>query len=84
MSGSPLEVTIASWANDHPEKMLYVKAKVLTDKEDPIAIAVNWQDRHLLSWLNIYLDTATKDGTIPKLRQMYLESNDWKDHADKD
>jgi len=70
---------VSTWANDHPEEMLYVRAKVLTDKEDPLAIAVHWKDTHLLAWLNIYLDSATKDGTIDKLVAVYLESNDWKE-----
>ena len=54
---------------------------VRQDREDPIAMAVNSEDVHLLQWINIYLDTARKDGTLDKLVAVYLKSGNWKDPA---
>ena len=63
---------IARWIKNHPEKMLYLESKSLKAKEDPIAIAVHWEDRHLLGWLNQYIDTITRDGTLDRLKKKYL------------
>lgn len=63
---------IVRWIKNHPEQMLYIETKILKSKEDPIAIAVHWEDRHLLGWLNQYIDTITSDGTLEQLKKKYL------------
>ncbi len=62
------------WHNSHPEAALYVQTIILRDKEDPIAMAVHWQDTHLYEWLNQYLGAVIKDGTVDRLINKYLES----------
>ncbi len=39
---------------------LLVKTVLLSDTEDNIAIAISWQSRHLLSWINLFLTTRQK------------------------
>ena len=62
------------WHNLHPDAALYVQTIICRQKEDPIAMAVRWQDIHLCAWLNQYLRGVTKDGTIDKFIEKYLES----------
>ncbi len=61
------------WHNDNPDAALYVQTIICKQKEDPIAMAVNWQDTHLYEWLNQYLAGVIKDGTVEKLVVKYLE-----------
>lgn len=62
------------WHNSHPDAALYVQTIICRDKEDPIAMAVHWEDIHLYEWLNQYLRAVIKDGTVDKLINKYLES----------
>jgi ABC-type amino acid transport substrate-binding protein len=66
-----------SWHNAHPDAALYVQTIICRQKEDPIAIAVHWQDIHLYEWLNQYLRGVIKDGTIDKFIGKYLENSGW-------
>ena len=61
------------WHNAHPDAALYVQTIICKQREDPIAMAVNWQDTHLYEWLNQYLAGVIKDGTVDKLVTKYLE-----------
>ncbi len=72
---------VLKWVKDHPEEILYVKTKILREKEDPLAIAVHWKDTHLLSWLNLYLHTIVLDCTLDKLKSVYLRTDKWKDYS---
>lgn len=72
---------VLKWVKDHPEEILYVKTKILKEKEDPLAIVVHWKDTHLLSWLNLYLHTIVLDGTLDKLKSVYLRTDKWKDYS---
>jgi ABC-type amino acid transport substrate-binding protein len=67
-------VFIKGWHNANPDAALYVQTLICRDKEDPIAMAVHWQDTHLYEWLNQYLRAVIKDGTVDKLINKYLES----------
>jgi len=71
---------VLKWVNNHPEEVIYVKVKVL-EKENPLAIAVHWKDRYLLSWLNLYLHTIVSEGTLDKLKSVYLRTDEWKDYS---
>jgi len=57
----------------NPDIALYTFAFVLKDKKDPIAIGVNWKSPHLLSWLNIYLDTNDILRNVDTLIKEYPE-----------
>uniref|UniRef100_UPI004057C40A substrate-binding periplasmic protein n=1 Tax=Candidatus Electrothrix sp. TaxID=2170559 RepID=UPI004057C40A len=64
---------VRTWINEHPEDVLYLQSKILHDKEDPISIVVNWQDTHLLNWLNLYLSTLKRDGTLDDWIRKWVE-----------
>ena len=72
------DISVLEWVNEHPEEALYVKAEILKNKEAPLSIAVHWEDRHLLSWLNLYIQSITLEGTLDKLIEFYLKGNEWK------
>lgn len=56
---------------------LYLQTTILREKKDTIALAVHWQDSNFLSWLNLYLEKAGMDGTLKRLKRVYLESEEW-------
>ncbi|MCI5119777.1 MAG: amino acid ABC transporter substrate-binding protein [Candidatus Electrothrix sp. AUS4] len=66
---------VRGWINDHPEDVLYLQTKMLQDKEDPISIVVHWQDTHLLNWLNLYLATLKRDGTLDAWIEKWLKKH---------
>ncbi len=43
------EVGVANWNKNHPEDSLFLKSDFITQTQDTLAIAVHWQDSHLLS-----------------------------------
>ncbi len=55
------DAEVNEWVRKHPEEVLYVQTQVLTNKEDNIAIALNWKDTHLLNWINLYLESYQGD-----------------------
>jgi len=74
------DTRVLTWINENPQKAFNVQTIVMRDREDPIAIAVHWQDGHLLSWLNLLIDTLSRDGTLEKLTKIYLRGESWKDY----
>ena len=72
------ETRVYQWVRDYPENALYVRTKILEDKIDPIGIAVHSEDRHLLSWLNVYIHTIEQDGTLDKLKEVYIRGDAWR------
>jgi polar amino acid transport system substrate-binding protein len=54
-----------------PESHLYLDDLVVDGVKDTIAIAVHWEQLHLLSWLDLYLKTAWPDITIDDVLKKY-------------
>ncbi len=69
-------VFVKGWHDSNPDAALYVQTIICRDKEDPIALAVHWQDIQLHAWLNQYLRGAINDGTIDKLIAKYLGNSE--------
>ncbi len=69
------EIDVRIWAEDNPEGSLNILSFLRKDKHDTIAFVVNWRDTHLLSWLNLYLDTIKLNGKRDELLGKYME---WK------
>lgn len=65
------DIYVTDWLSSHPDAALYLQTIVLKDKEDPLAMAVHWEDIHLREWLNQYLDMRMKDGTVDKIINKY-------------
>jgi len=72
------DISVLKWVNEHPEEALYINGEILKDKQDPLSIAVHWEDRHLLSWLNLYIQSISIEGTLDKLTAFYLKGDEWK------
>jgi len=68
------DLYVKIWHHAHPDAALYLQTVVCKDKEDPIGIAVHWEDVHLHEWLDQYLDMAIKNGTMDKMINKNLES----------
>ncbi len=64
-----------TWRQTNPERLIQVRAFVARDRKDLLAFAVNWQDTHLLAWLDLYLDSIRGDGSAQRLyRSWFLEA----------
>jgi len=61
-----------TWRRDNPERLIQVRAFVARDRKDLLAIAVRWEDTHLLAWLNLYLDSIRDDGSADRLYQKWF------------
>lgn len=61
-----------TWRRNNPERLIQVRAFVARDRKDLLAMAVNWQDTHLLAWLDLYLDSIRDDGAAERLYQRWF------------
>lgn len=66
------EVEIMNWNKLHPEDSLFLKADFITQSEDTLAIAVHWQDSHLLAWLNLSIQQS-KNNFLKALKAKYAD-----------
>jgi polar amino acid transport system substrate-binding protein len=64
------EVEIMNWNKLHPEDSLFLKSEFITRSEDTLAMAVHWQDDHLLSWLNLSIQQS-KSFLLNELKAKY-------------
>jgi polar amino acid transport system substrate-binding protein len=67
------EVDIKKIIRADPGISLKVKTVIFKDTKDPIAMAVSWDNTHLLYWLNEYLETRNFNLDADKLLREYLE-----------
>jgi ABC-type amino acid transport substrate-binding protein len=51
----------------HAEAPLQLRASILPDSRDPIAIAVPWNSTQLLAWVDLYLETTATSVTADEL-----------------
>ncbi|MCF7971179.1 MAG: ABC transporter substrate-binding protein [Methylococcaceae bacterium] len=66
------EVEVMNWSKQFPEDSLYLKSDFITQSEDTLAIAVHWQDTHLLKWINLYIEQS-KYNLLRKLKEKYSD-----------
>lgn len=67
------EVEVINWNKKHPEDTLHLRSIFLAGSKDTLAIAVPWQNEHLLSWLNLYIDKSKAD-FFEELQNRYISS----------
>jgi len=65
------EMEIKKIIRSRPDASLKVKTVILKDTQDSIAIAVAWQNTHLLSWINLLLDSLNLNLNADKLLDRY-------------
>ncbi len=56
-----------TWRQSNPQLLINVRAFIARDRKDSLAMAVNWEDTHLLAWLDLYLDSIRDDGSAAAL-----------------
>lgn len=61
-----------SWRRGHQEQLIHVRTTIDRSRSDPLAIAVGWQNTHLLAWVNLYLGRIRADGTAESLYQKWF------------
>lgn len=64
------EVEIKNWSKLYPEDSLFLKTDFVTQGVDTLAIAVRWQDTHLLAWLELFIEKS-KDNFLKQLNTKY-------------
>ncbi len=64
--------SLHNWRNEHPEDVILYRPTVLKGRKDCLSFAVNWKDKHLLRWLNLYIQKIKDDGTLKKLMENYM------------
>jgi polar amino acid transport system substrate-binding protein len=67
------EVEIMNWNKLHPEDSLFLKTDFITQSVDTLAIAVRWQDTHLLAWLDLFIEKS-KDNFLKQLNTKYNQN----------
>ena len=67
------EMEIKKIVRGRKDALVKLKTVLITDQEDPIAVAVAADKTHLLAWLNIYLQSCRLKLTPEKLLDMYPE-----------
>lgn len=66
---------------DFPPNSVRLLDKRLGVGKDPLAFAVRHESVNLWQWINLYFDTARRDGSYDKNIKYWMESTDWKkDH----
>ncbi len=70
-----------SWRQANRRQLIHVRTTVDKSRRDPLAIAVGWQDTHLLAWLDLYLDTIRADGTARRLYRKWFAAADSAEEA---
>ena len=66
---------------DFPPNSVRLLDKRLGNGKDPLAFAVRHDSVNLWQWINLYFDTARRDGSYDKNIKYWMESTEWKkDH----
>lgn len=60
------------WRRENQQELIHVRTTIDRSRSDPLAIAVAWEDTHLLAWVNLYLDRIRSDGTAERLYQRWF------------
>lgn len=63
-----------TWRRSNPERLINVRAFIARDRRDSLALAVNWEDTHLLAWLDLYLDSIHGNGRAQTLYSRWFNA----------
>lgn len=72
------EIDAKNWQTAHPEGAIAVETIIRAGPPDTMGIAVHREDRHLLYWLNRFLELKERDGSLRQLHAKYIENDLWK------
>jgi ABC-type amino acid transport substrate-binding protein len=65
------EIFVKSLFRKSPELYLHLNSIPVEDGRDRFAIAVHWQDIHLLAWLDLYMKTVRPETTVDDILLKY-------------
>lgn len=65
------EFEIKKYMDNRPDLNIELQMEIISDRVDAIGMAVAPDDRHLLSWLNVYLEYDTGNLKLQELRKQY-------------
>jgi len=63
------EIEVKHLLKTQESATLYIKPVVLHGVSDDISIAVNYEDAHLLQWLNVFIDTIKKNNILKRIEE---------------
>lgn len=72
------EFPVKNWFHAQPDSSIYLHSVSYPEMKDPIAMAVHYDDQHLLAWLNLYIELTELDGSRARLRKKYIEDAGWR------
>jgi ABC-type amino acid transport substrate-binding protein len=64
-----------TWRRDHSDQLIQVRTTIDKSRRDPLAIAVGWENTHLLAWIDLYLETIRADGTAERLYDKWFQGD---------
>jgi len=73
-----------TWRRANTERLIQVRTTIDKTRKDPLAIAVAWENTHLLAWINLYLETIRGDGTAEQLYEKWFANHEPKAEAPVD
>lgn len=65
-----------TWRRSNSQRLIQVRTSIDKRRRDPLAIAVGWENTHLLAWVNLYLDQIRADGTAERLYRRWFVKGD--------
>lgn len=66
------EIEVKKIIRDHPAIAIELKTAIISDMQDPIAMAVPWDSTHLLAWLQQYIDMHPVNTDVDQLLHKYM------------
>ncbi len=60
-------LSVQNWFRKNPQHAIYIETEVSSNRVDPIGIAINWKNTHLLSWVNLFLTELNSSGDLDKI-----------------
>ena len=65
------------WQATHPREALHVKALLAPVTKETYGFAIRKGDPDFLTWLNLFIDQVSSDGTLDLLKYEYFERLSW-------
>lgn len=63
-----------NWRRAHQQELIHVRTTIDRSRSDPLAVAVAWENTHLLAWVNLYLERIRADGTAERFYQKWFSA----------
>ena len=65
-----------TWRRANTDQLIQVRTTIDKTRKDPLAIAVAWENTHLLAWVDLYLETIRGDGTAERLYEKWFTNRE--------